>query len=637
MPLIAIGIAVLVWIVNPRSLMFAAPFLIVWASARLLTHWLNRPPHGAEPVLTPAAVLYLRRVALLTWRYFAEFSTSEEHWLIPDNVEEKGMHVAARVSPTNLGLLVNARQVAQRLGYLTVPQFVELTGKTLLSLEQMEKFRGHLFNWYDTRTLQPLPPRVVSSVDNGNLLASLLTLSQGCSSLLDAPLLSRPLLQGLLDLDREATAGEGVRKDSLPTPRPNAAIANDWAGSLLALTNQPSSEAGNWFSQAITAQKAAISFVFQSYFPWLLPEFRVLVRSIQPRPIDLERLTPALLPSYVDDLDAKLQQSWNSHQQNDPQLLQIEPLRLRLAAARENAARLTASLNGLANRAHALADAMDFSILLHPTRRLLSIAYNVEQERIEEACYDLLASEARTAVFLAIAKGDIAQEAWFQLGRSHQFDHDQPLLVSWTGTMFEYLMPNLWMRSSRGSMLDRTQNAAVRAHRLYGKNRKTPWGISEAGYATLGADGHYQYHAFGVPSLAVSPNALDGGPVIAPYATCLALPVDPANALKNLHAMTALGWMAGRGFYEAADYSRAAENGGQPVLVRSWMAHHQGMTLLALLNVLDGERVKEWFHADKRVQATQLLLHERPMKASALATLRNTAGAPRPERSAPAA
>jgi hypothetical protein len=294
-----------------------------------------------------------------------------------------------------------------------------------------------------------------------------------------------------------------------------------------------------------------------------------------------------------------------------------------------------------------LADAMDFSILLHPTRQLLSIAYNVEQGRIEEACYDLLASEARTAVFLAIAKDDIPQEAWFQLGRSHVFDHDHPLLVSWTGTMFEYLMPSLWMQASRDSMLDRTQNAAVRAQRLYIRKKRVPWGISEAGYATPGADGHYQYHAFGVPTLAISPNASDGGPVIAPYAACLALTVDTRNSLENLHRMTGMGWLTARGFYESADYSQAPgiRSGTSlvrstlvrsPKMVKSWMAHHQGMTLLALLNVLDSGKVHEWFHADKRVQATQLLLHERPMKASALAALRSSAGGPRPERTAAA-
>ena len=198
--------------------------------------------------------------------------------------------------------------------------------------------------------------------------------------------------------------------------------------------------------------------------------------------------------------------------------------------------------------------------------------------------------------------------------------------------MFEYLMPNLWMRSSRDSLLDRTQRAAVIAQQEHVKRSRIPWGISEAGYDTLGDDGHYQYHAFGLPELAVSPNARDGGPVIAPYACCLALPVAPDDTIKNLRAMESLGWLTPRGFYESADYSRATAPAGEPTIVRSWMAHHQGISLLALLNVLESGAAQQWFHADKRVQSAALLLEERPMKASTFPTLRYTGHSARKQR-----
>jgi hypothetical protein len=637
MPAISLALAGLIALVNVHALPFALPFLVLWAADRPITQWLNRPPQHTGPALDREDAAYLRRVALLTWRYFAEFSTAEHHWLIPDNVEENGMHVAARVSPTNLGLLLNSRQVALRLGFLTLPKFVQLTGETINSLERMEKYRGHLLNWYDTPTMQPLSPRIVSSVDNGNLLASLFTLAHGCNTLLHDPLLPDVLRQGLLDLQFEAEIGEQVRKDRARAPQPAPAIAADWVATLLALPDSAADGAAhpNWFALQLAEQKASVRALVTNFTPWLLPDFAYLVRTVYPHALAPEALTLAALPGTIAELDLRLQQAWNSQQSGQHSTLQIEPLRLQLAAALKHATQMTDALVDLSHRALALAEAMDFSILLHPTRKLLSIAYNVDKDRIEEACYDLLASEARTAVFLAIAKDEIPQDAWFQLGRSHIFDHDRPLLVSWTGTMFEYLMPSLWMEASQDSMLDRTQQAAVRAQRLHIWRSRLPWGISEAGYATPGEDGHYQYHAFGIPALAVSPSASDGGPVIAPYATCLALTVDPRASLQNLHRMMAMGWLTGRGFYESADYSNAAVNGRKPVLVRSWMAHHQGMTLLALLNVLDDGRVHKWFHADKRVQATQLLLHERPMRASALRTLRNTAGAPRPERSVP--
>jgi cyclic beta-1,2-glucan synthetase len=187
--------------------------------------------------------------------------------------------------------------------------------------------------------------------------------------------------------------------------------------------------------------------------------------------------------------------------------------------------------------------------------------------------------------------------------------------------MFEYLMPALWMRSFPNSMLARSQNAAVVVQRNY-VPRRLPWGISEAGYAALGADGHYQYHAFGIPELAISPNASDGGPCIAPYASCLALPLDPVHAYGNLQRMARLNWLTPYGLYESADYSNSASS-EEPQIVKSWMAHHQGMSLLALTNVLHGNAVQRWFHSDRRVQATELLLHERPMRTAALEAIRS--------------
>jgi cyclic beta-1,2-glucan synthetase len=597
LPLIAAALAGLVALVNPASLPFALPLLALWTSGQLAAWWLDRPFLSPEASLPPASTAYLRRLALLTWRYFAEFSTARENWLVPDNVEEKDLRIAARVSPTNLGLLLNARQAAQRLGYLTLPEFAELSSATLASLERMERFRGHLLNWYDTRTLAPLSPRIVSSVDSGNLLASLITLAQGCRALLHGPLLPLSLHHGLLEIEREAQTGDDT-----------------------------------WWQTEFASRQHALQNLTQTYLPWLLPEFAETLQTIAPNAPSAETLTLGSALPFLRDLDARLNNAWASMPEDSPVHEQIGPLRGRLSIAKNNLEHLRHQLDEISLRATRLADAMDFTLLLHPVRKLLSIAYNVEKNRIEEACYDLLASEARTAVFLAIAKGEAPQESWFNLGRAHVPGHHPPILISWTGTMFEYLMPNLWMRSSRGSLLDRTQRAAVKAQQKHVQARHIPWGISEAGYAAPGAGGEYQYHAFGLPELAVSPNARDGGPVIAPYACCLALPVDAPAAVKNLRAMETLGWLTTRGFYESAEYSGALQTAETPELVRSWMAHHQGITLLALLNVLEADAAKQWFHADKRVQSAALLLEERPMKASAIPTLRYTGQSARKQR-----
>jgi len=272
-----------------------------------------------------------------------------------------------------------------------------------------------------------------------------------------------------------------------------------------------------------------------------------------------------------------------------------------------------------------LTQAMDFDCLLHRGRNLLSVALRANSDRIEDASYDLLASEARTAGFVAVAKGDIPLSTWFSMGRSHALATGRPVLVSWTGTMFEYLMPALWMRTYSDTMLDASLRAAVEAQRAHVSSLHIPWGISEAAYSDRDMDGHYKYHAFGIPALALSPTA-DDGPVISPYSSFLALPFEREAALANLNQIANMGWIGEYGFYEGGDYRESKsspERKPEPIVVRSWMAHHQGITLLALANVLFDGAIHRWFHADPRVQAYELLLHEKPLRPSAIMAIQN--------------
>ncbi len=281
----------------------------------------------------------------------------------------------------------------------------------------------------------------------------------------------------------------------------------------------------------------------------------------------------------------------------------------------------------IAYKAGLLAQNMDFSFLLNERNKMLSIGYEIDARRLHSACYDLLASEARIAAFVAIAKEHIPQETWFLLGRSTTFHKGQPVLLSWTGTMFEYLMPSLWMRTYPNTLLDRSLVTAVRVQQAYTARKRVPWGISESAFFTLNDSGHYGYTAFGVPGLAVHKGEREAL-VISPYSTLLALGADPAAALKNLRTMISLGWMGSYGFYESADYSSA--RGGRrkhAEIVPCWMAHHQGMGLLAIANCLHDGVVQRWFHANPSVQATELLLHEKPVTHGALTARRGTAAA----------
>ncbi len=305
---------------------------------------------------------------------------------------------------------------------------------------------------------------------------------------------------------------------------------------------------------------------------------------------------------YATELEAKLATVAGGA---EVQALAAE-LRGLLPAAKERIARLCKDLESIAERANRYADAMQYGFLLVKSRKLLSIGYDGVTGELYGACYDLLASEARMAFFLAVAKGDIAQESWFRLDRSHVLVKGRACLLSWTGTMFEFMMPALWMRTYPNTLITRSLESAVRIQRDHVRN--IPWGISESGFAKTDESGRYGYQAWGIPQVALKYGAEDG-PVISPYSTFLALPLLRDDAVENIRRMASMGWVGDYGFYEAADYIGSRE----PKMVRSWMAHHQGMSLLALTNLLRDGAFQRWFHANPIVRATELLLHEKPL------------------------
>jgi hypothetical protein len=622
MPFFAAGLGLLVWRVRPHSLIVAIPILALWAGSKAVARWLNESSVVPRDDRSRQDALFLRRAALYTWRYFAEFCTEEHHWLIPDNIQEQPPAVAARISPTNLGLLLNARQVAVEFGYLTVPELTVLTRQTLTTVSRLAKHRGHLVNWYDTRTLAPLAPMIVSSVDSGNLLASLWTLQQGCLDRLRRPLCPRSLAEGLLDHLR-------VLAQAKAFPRKLLAQCEDklrektWLFSILELQEadldnySASGQSARtddiqWFCQQAQLRLQNIRQVTSLYEPWWLAEFAPLREQLGLRAKFLGRVPLQQLPDLIRELEAVTDRVWSAA--SEERRLLCERFRALLIEARSNAESLIENLRQLSAQAGALADAMDFSFLLDPHRKLMSVGFDAQSGQLQNSCYDLLATESRTAVFIAIAKEDIPQDCWFRLGRGHTLDHGRPVLLSWTGTMFEYLMPSLWMRSYPNTLLDRARVAAVRSQQAYGARRGVPWGISESAYFKLDGHGNYQYQAFGLPQLSLMRR--ESNPlVISPYSTFLALTVDRRGSLRNLRRMEALGWFGSRGFYESADYTAGGGRFRSPrcEIVRCWMAHHQGMSLLSMANLLCDNVVQRWFHADRRVQATELLLQEKPV------------------------
>ncbi|MCU1291897.1 MAG: Cyclic beta,2-glucan synthase, partial [Bryobacterales bacterium] len=625
-PALGIALAVaLYW--RPAAAPYALPFILAWCFSKAISVWINRSPHLEEYKLTSDEHKFLREVALRTWQYYMTYSNEQNHWLIPDNVQVEPYRIAERISPTNLGFLLNARQAAVEFGFLTVSEFEHYTAKTLRTVESLPKFMGHPANWYNNLTLRPLEPVFVSSVDSGNLVASLWSLKQGCLEYLREPLLRAGAWEAIADHYRAAGA-----KLDLQSVTPGPATKDDtvWVSKLLAASLPPAPPATiggaggprvEWQAE-IDKRVAALREEARRFMPWNLPEYDRL-RALSPEIFSLPAglLIPSKANAYYDELERRLQAA-NSHGSvTDGARASIDTLRREIPACREQMNELVSGLQAIADQCDLLIRNMSFVDLTDKRRNLLSIGYNATKGELESSCYDLLASEARIATFIAVAKGDALQETWFRLGRGHTVSEGETVLVSWTGTMFEYMMPVIWMKSQPNTLLDRAVRAAVRAQQKYGTRHGVPWGISESAYAKTDPDGTYQYAAFGVPSLALNV-ARAGSLVVSPYSSCLASMVDAAAAVQNLKGMARRKWLADFGFYEAADFTSYPEKrrfkSRKYDLVRCWMAHHQGMSLTALCNLFFDDPFQRWFHAEPLVQASELVLQERPLRARPL-------------------
>jgi hypothetical protein len=614
--LFALILALVIVAARPRSLLVAAPILLLWGFNNGIILWLNRPPREQKESLSPREETFLREQALRVWRFFHEYGGRRHNFLIPDNVEEQTLFEAGRVSPTNFGLLLNARQAAVKFGFLTIPEFCDLTRQSFATMDRLAKCRGHLYNWYDTHTFEPLQPPTVSSVDSGNLSASLYTLRTGTESLLDEPLISPSLFHGLQThwqlLKKQKDIPPEIASHRLPAP---TATLQEWCSWAIATAelpafrsipdyDQPSHDESAWWLAETRARLRAIASLIADYLPWLLPEFASTLQSPASGEAE-DDLLPTLknAASFAQRLESRLPS--NSDQSD---MLQ------KLRAARARLDYLAGSVLAISQDAFRRADQMGFAFLVQKDRQLLSIGYEVNTGKVHAASYDMLASEARIATFIAVSRGELSQQGWFKMARTHTFAFGHFTLLSWTGTMFEYLMPSLWMRSYPDTLIARSIAAAVDIQCLFTRSMGIPWGISESGYGKTDDAGHYHYQAFGIPQISLKWDAV-AGPVISPYSTFLALGVDPVGALRNLHRMDNAGWSGAYGLYEAADFSESTKN---PVLVREWMAHHQGMAILAILNLLENNAVQEWFHANRLFQANELLLHEKPIRTAAL-------------------
>jgi cyclic beta-1,2-glucan synthetase len=657
--------AILVAWAKPDAWPVAAPYVVLWLLSPAIARWASLPAAVAiHQGVSASDAQSLRLVARRTWRFFETFVTPEDHMLPPDNFQEDPKSVLAhRTSPTNIGVYLLSVIAAHDFGWLGTLETVQRLEATLRTMSALERFRGHFYNWYGTRDLRPLEPKYISSVDSGNLAGHLIALANACresiSEVVTAPNWAAGI-EDALSLARESAQALSNEQPGQAACRMRFGDALDMISALLQrLSATPAGIARQLSELALYADQLA-----ESARAWakersddegaeLTAWAEAVGATIRSHQRDLDSLMPwagliasegghvaattvagaghsgeaaevcfgtvPTLADLPDRSEAAIRTLWIRRAQlatqtNDEKhaLARVDALVEALERSARTARLLDRRIAVLCELAQTMSNAMEFDFLLDPTRQLLSLGYRVDEGTLDSNCYDLLASEARLASFVAIAKGDVPTRHWFRLGRSLTPVDRGSALVSWSGSMFEYLMPSLVMRAPAGSVLDQSTQLVVRRQIRYAADLGVPWGVSESAYNARDLEFTYQYSNFGVPGLGLQ-RGLGENIVIAPYATALGAMVDPEAAARNYPRLTAAGGRGKYGWYDALDYTPSRLPVGENVaVVRAHMAHHQGMTVVAIADALHDGKMRARFHAEPSIQATELLLQERP-------------------------
>ena len=573
----------------------AAVFALIWFASPAIAWLISRSAESDDRlILRSEDGETLRNIARRTWLYFETFVTEQHNFLPPDNFQETPAPVVApRTSPTNIGLYFLSVVSARDFGWISLTETIERLEQTLTSLEKLERYRGHIYNWYDIETLKPLQPHYISAVDSGNLAGHLLAVASACRHWADAPAAyTQGDFRGILDvlsiLEDQHAALPDERRSLRPLRQRMRERLEGMRRSVRTMINEPETATFRTIDLTVIA-------------------------------VDIKNLAGGL-NEEIRNADSETIVLWANKLE--------KACRSHLADAQlegPGTASLRSRLLGIGDRARNFAFGMDFSFLLNRERKLLSIGFRVAEQQLDESCYDLLASEARLASLFAIAKGDVPTEHWLRLGRSVTEIGFSAALLSWSGSMFEYLMPPLVMKEPLGGILDQSSHLIIRKQIAYGRSKRIPWGVSEAAYNARDTQMTYQYTNFGVPGLGLK-RGLGQETVIAPYASLLAAQFRPAEAVENLKRLKKLGACGRYGFHDAVDFTPGrVPEGHDCAVVRNFMAHHHGMSIVAVANVVFEGRMRDRFHDDPVIEAAELLLQEKAPRIIPPAPIRSEA------------
>jgi cyclic beta-1,2-glucan synthetase len=628
-PVLSIAVVAFLIVANASALYFASPILLLWLLAPAFAWRVSQEEIEKKPNLSEEQTLFLHKSARKTWCYFEEFVNASENWLPPDNFQQHPLPVVAhRTSPTNMGLALLANLAACDFAYITSKEMAERCNNTLQTMLKLERFNGHFYNWYDTLSLVPLYPRYVSTVDSGNLVGHLLTLKQGVLSQMSQPIFTNRLFQSLLtslQIIRDYPHVGDLKQVQKIEEALNIAIDDNISSlsslkrhldNLASLINDlvvrsENRKAKKWITH-LDRQLKSFHDDLVRLVPWVhllpVPEAFEGAKALDAIP---SLLSIQQIPQIHTDV-------LTAHQEEgkDPAATDwLRQISSSILSANEEAGQRVSLLDQVAKQCEELSE-VEYDFLYDKSTNLLRIGYNVEEQRKDNSYYDLLASEARLGIFVGISQGKLPQESWFALGRLLTNSGGDPILMSWSGSMFEYLMPQLVMPSYENTLLYQTNKATVKRQIDYAAQKEIPWGISESGYNSVDAASNYQYKAFGVPGLGLK-RGLEEDAVIAPYASMLALMVSPFKACKNLQLLSSEGFEGEYGFFEAIDYTPSrVTRGNTNTIVRSFMVHHQGMSFLSLAYLLLNKPMQKRFESELRFNATLLILQERIPKTS---------------------
>lgn len=648
--LLSVLIGLILYFRFPSSLIAATPFLFLWFISPLVCRLLEKTyqlSHDYASGLSPLSKQYLRLLSRKTWRYYDDYTNEESNWLPPDNYQEKlRVEVAYRTSPTNIGFYLMSLISAHKFGYISTLEYLSLQHKVLETLAKLERYEGHFLNWYDIKSLLPLSPRYVSTVDSGNLLASFWTSEEKTKAILHERIFDlkqfRMALNDTIELFFEACGVAGFNidleaitpyvdkfsNDQLLIPDLFIAmeeLAHTLNKQVIVIDELKGDvyEVKYWAHKLLNQVEQTKLWIEGALYWAPLLKSSIAEKILLTHPEGMIWISKALskFPSINDILNREIPgliliYGWL-------QTLPIEKMSVEEKQWTEAfielvnrsfafAEKIKKDIDTATNELKTTSESINLHFLFNESRKLFAIGYNVTDKRLDNSYYDLLASEARLTSFVAIARGDVPLDHWWALGRPLNQGYGMVVVQSWGGTMFEYLMPVIWCRNYKNTLLDYACKIAVKCQIIYGKQRGIPWGISESAYSRLDIHNIYQYRAFGVPYLGLK-RGLEKDLVITPYSSAMALMIDPASAFKNIKHLDIAEKMNGNcGLYEAIDFSREHDPQGQRgIVIHAYMAHHMGMTFASLCNTLEEGYIQNLFHSHPRVKASETILYER--------------------------